>query len=138
MNDKKMSGFGLIELVIFIVILSIAFTILIGFQLVLRNINQINQQSQVIELAQQRMELVEEQKFLLGFANLRDICTDAPVPTACNTSIAPDFTVRSTITQGWSGVGAAYQNDFKVIKVEVLTNSDNKLAVVLQTVVSKY
>lgn len=91
-------GVTLIELVFFIVIVSIAAIVLLGaYARVLPQEPTATQITQATQLAQERMELIFAQKAVLGFSSTAlDPCTPGPGPAIC-TPIA-GFTVSSGAT----------------------------------------
>ena len=82
---KKYSGFTLIELIIFIIIIAIAISILIALAVPLKNMHRLDKQTQAMELAEQRMEIIigNEQQIGTGAA---DPCKVSSPPAICNTS----------------------------------------------------
>ena len=95
MNPKS-AGFTLIELVVFIVVISIAFTTLItSFQTLLQKSPVPNRLSTAIGLAQGRMDLILGQRYQQGFSSFVDPCTYASPPTIC--TALTDYTVTATI-----------------------------------------
>ena len=122
---KKIQGFSLIELIIFIVVMGIAAVgILISLHLALENSPNIEFNTQALQLAQGRIELILEQKKELGFASFSDPCTLAVPPAVC--SIPTGYTVASSIVAS----GA----DFKIITVSVTGQGHSQLT----TLVANY
>lgn len=88
------AGFTLIELVLFLVILSIAaVAILLTFQTILTALPNAHNQTTAIELAQGRMDVILGQYLQNGFSSFSDPCPGAAV---CMTLTG--FTVTSSIT----------------------------------------
>jgi len=97
MSFRRITGFNLIELTVFIVVISIAFTTLVtSFQTLLQKSPVPNRLSTAIGLAQGRMDLILGQRYEQGFSSFIDPCTNAIPPTVC-TAIA-GYTVTATIT----------------------------------------
>jgi type II secretory pathway pseudopilin PulG len=125
--DSKNTGFSLIEMIAFIVVVVIALGIFIPLTVIARYSHSIDQQSQALELAKKRMELILKQKKLVGFNSFSDPCLAGTPPAACS---SPGYNVDpTTIASGWNG-----DANYKVVTVRV---SGNGYAV-LQTLVAKY
>ena len=123
----KNQGFNLIELVIFIVILAIGVGVLVPLVTTTRYIHRIDKQTQAIELAQQRMELVLTQKQIAGFASFTDPCAGATPPTVCTP--LNGFVITTNIINNWGG-----DPNYKVITVDVTGDGSAKL----ETLVANY
>jgi type II secretory pathway pseudopilin PulG len=107
-------GISLVELIIFIVIVSVLAAGLFSvFANSLRGAPQAGQTDSAAEIAQQRMELILAQRRAVGFAAFVDPCVPGPGPAVC----APPagYGVSSNIVTGW---GADPLN-YKVITVTV-------------------
>jgi Tfp pilus assembly protein PilE len=119
--NSKLNGFTLIELVIFIVVISVTFTTLaISFQTLLKKSYFPNRVTTAVGLAQARMELILGQRYQKGFTSFVDPCTNATPPAVCtlpagytiatptiaNTTIGSDTNFK-TITVTVSGLGRA-------------------------------
>ncbi|HEV2614609.1 MAG TPA: prepilin-type N-terminal cleavage/methylation domain-containing protein [Gammaproteobacteria bacterium] len=109
---KLSSGFTLIELIVFIVIVGIAATTaLLSFQTVLSKSPNANHQTTALELAEGRMDIIMGQYYQNGFAGFADICPGAAVcmtltgytVTSSITGSAPTKTITVTVT----GLGSA-------------------------------
>lgn len=120
-------GFSLIELIIFIILLSIGIGVLIPLVVTSRYVHRIDRQTEALELAQQRMELILTQKNINGFSNFIDPCPESSPHTVC--SIPSNYTVTATIANDWLG-----DSDYKVITVT--TSGDGNA--LLQTLVADY
>jgi type II secretory pathway pseudopilin PulG len=122
---NKQSGFSLIELVIFIVVLGIAGVAIVStFVVSGTKAPSLQNQSIAIELAQERMDLILGQRAINGFSSFSDPC---PGPSICT---APSgFTVSSSIANNWNGDTA-----YKVITVTVSGNGNASL----QALVANY
>ncbi len=114
------SGYSLIELVIFIVIMGIIGTALFsGFNAALLGSSTPELGAEPMQLAQQRMELILAQKRALGFAGFTattfDPCTSTPPSTqpVC-TAIPAGYTVNATPPVDWGG-----DPNYKTITVSV-------------------
>jgi len=146
---KKMLGFTLIELIIFIAIIGLALAILIPLAIPLQHIHEIDKQNQAIELATQRMEIILFDYRKNGFDTFIDPCSVASPPQMCNTSnqqgssISPSgFLVtsndpfeRGNLDQnGWT---ADPGGNYKKIDITIKDTSNNTLAT-LSEVVADY
>lgn len=81
---KQQHGFSLIELIIFIVVVSILVAgILIGFNQVLSGSTAPEENSIAFQLAKQRMELILGQRDTLGFTPFVDPCVASPGLPIC-------------------------------------------------------
>lgn len=125
------TGFTLVELIIFIVVLSIAVSaIFSAFSVALQQSFTANYQTTVIELAQGRMELILGQKRLKGFAGFTDPCPGAPactLPAALST-----YSVSTSI----SATTIGSDNNYAIIRVTATGPSNSKANV--QTLVAGY
>lgn len=103
---KRCRAFTLIEVVIFIVILSIVgLSILLGMNMSLKGSPDATKNTQSIMLAQQRMELMLGQRYSVGFSGFTDPCGAGPFPDIlCGEgAYALGYTISSSITPSWSG-----------------------------------
>ena len=106
-------GFSLIELVIFIVIVSImGVALLASFSVTTRSSPDAGQMTQATQLAQERMELILAQRRAAGFAAVVDPCTFGTPPAACTPPAG--YTVTAAIAPNWSG-----DTNYRVITVTV-------------------
>ena len=108
----KKSGFTLIELIVFIVIISIAASILFPILLSLRFSGTLPDQTVAQQLARSRMELILEQRIVLGFGGLSDPCSGASPPTICTPPTG--YTISAVIANNWSG-----DTHYQIITVQV-------------------
>jgi type II secretory pathway pseudopilin PulG len=124
---RKNNGFSLIELIIFIVVLAIGIGVLLPITTTLTYIHHIDQQTQALELAGQRMELILAQKHLQGFNYFTDPCVGASPPAVC--TVPSGYSVNAVITDNWAG-----DSNYKIITVTAsgLGNAE------LQTLVTNY
>ena len=107
----NLSGFALIEIIIFIVVSSVVVVgLFAAFANNLRNTPQAGQIDRAADIAQQRMELILAQRRAVGFATFADPCPGATVCTP-----PAGFSVTSSIVSGWNGDPTNY----KVITVDV-------------------
>jgi type II secretory pathway pseudopilin PulG len=107
-------GFTLIELVIFIVIVSImGVALMSAFSTTLRGTPVSGQVTQATQLAQERMELVLAQRRAAGFAAFADPC---PGPAACTPPAG--YAVAVVIAANWNG-----DTNYRVITVTVTGTS---------------
>ena len=125
---KPQTGFSLIELVVFIVVVSIlAAALFAGFSGTLQLGAAGPDLSRASRLAQERMELILGQRHALGFAGFTaatfDPCTSSPPSTqdVC-AAIPAGYTVSATLADNWSS-----DTDYKVINVAVTGKSDASL-----------
>lgn len=116
----KKAGFTLIELIVFIVIISIAASILFPILLSLRFSGTLPDQTVAQQLARSRMELILERRFITGFTGLTDPCSDATPPSNCTPPA--DYAVSTTITDNWNG-----DANYKVITVAVTGKAQSTL-----------
>jgi type II secretory pathway pseudopilin PulG len=123
----KQAGFSLIELVIFIVILATGVGVLIPLITTTRYVRNIDQQTEAIALAQQRMELILAQEHLKGFSSFTDPCSGGSPPPACTPPSG--YIVSANIGDNWEG-----NSDYKVIAVDV----SGKATANLKTLVANY
>ena len=117
---KRQLGYSLIELVIFIVIVSIlAAGLITAFGGALAGAPQATRIDIATQLAQERMELILAQRDALGFAAFTattfDPCTSTPASTqpAC-TSVPTGYTVSASLATNWLG-----DTNYKVVTVTV-------------------
>ena len=104
-------GFSLIELVIFIVIVSImGVALLASFSVTTRSSPDAGQMTQATQLGQERMELILAQRRAAGFAAFADPC---PGPPAACTPPA-GYTVTAAIAPNWNG-----DTNYRVVTVTV-------------------
>ena len=132
---KKQSGVSLIELIIFIIVLSILGSgILIAFVVSLEKTPNINRISRATELAQGRMEFLLGQNKLNGFSTtMTDPCDGATPPDICSTPTIPvNYQIASTITD-WNS-----NTDFKEITVTVTRTDDASTLSSIKAIVANY
>jgi len=118
MNRQRQQGFSLVELIIFILVISILSTALLSvFSTALRGPAQVSSSIQAMRLAVERMELILPQRQVLGFTAFNspgaDPCEAGSTQLAC-TSIPAGFTVTSDIAADWAG-----DTNYKVVTVTV-------------------
>ena len=106
------SGFTLIELILFILIMGIAaMTVLLSFQTILARSPNANRQTTALELAEGRMDIIMGQYYQVGFSNFGDICPGAAVCQSLSgytvTSSITNNGASKTITVTVSGLGDA-------------------------------
>lgn len=130
MKQEK-TGFSLIELIIFIVVLSIAVSaIFSAFSVALQKSPTANYQTTVIELAQGRMELILGQKRLKGFVSFTDPC---PGASACT---LPAALSAYSISASISATTIGGDSNYEIISVTATGPSNSKANV--QTLVAGY
>lgn len=125
----KNSGYTIVELIIFILVIAVGMGMLIAMSFALRSVHNIDSQTQAIELAKQRIEIIYLNRIRDGYANVADPCAVNHPQAICNTSdaaghtISPSgFTVTSTITLGnlsSSGWSDNVSGIFKKVTVNV-------------------
>lgn len=132
--DIKQSGLSLVEMIIFIVVVSIAVSgVLLAFTSTLRAAPSPNQITTATQLAQERMELILAQKRAAGLATFVDPCVPGPGPAICITPTG--YAIPNPIINGvWLGNPIT---DFKLVTVTVTDSANNQL-IQLQTVVANY
>ena len=109
----SMRGFSLIELVIFIVLVSImGVALLASFSVTTRSTPDAGQVTQATQLAQERIELILAQRRTAGFAAFVDPCTFGTPPAACTAPAG--YTVTAAIAPNWNG-----DTNYRVITVTV-------------------
>ena len=118
-----MAGFSLVELILFIIIISVLATgLLAGVNQSLSGSGTAQPLSLGMQLARERMELILPQRRQLGFAGFTngppatfDPCTSAPASTqpVCTTWPA-GYTVSATLVENWLG-----DANYKVVTVSV-------------------
>lgn len=109
----RQAGVTLVELVAFIVIVALLTTGLIAaFTSAMRDTPKSGEITQVLQLAQERMELIVAYKKSQGFAALVDPCTLASPPAQCSSPTG--YSVSVPAFTAWNGSTA-----FKVITVNV-------------------
>ncbi|MBN1684630.1 MAG: prepilin-type N-terminal cleavage/methylation domain-containing protein [Gammaproteobacteria bacterium] len=127
MNTKQL-GFTLIELLIFIVLIGIVMGILIAVNVAFQYTYKSDQQTIVTNLAEQRMEIILEQKKIKGFDLLtQDPCVINPALDVCTLPIG--YQATTTIELNWLG-----DTNYKVITVEIT----GKANATLKSLVAKY
>ena len=105
------SGFSLIEVIVFIVVLGVlAAGLAVAFSTPLRNSPEAGRLDLAAELAQQRMELILAQRRVAGFAAFADPC---PGPAICTPPSG--YTVSSSIVAGYG----ADATNYKIVTVSV-------------------
>ena len=105
---KQQLGTSLIELVVFIAVISIAVTgVTLLFSTLLYQSSINTQMSEALSLAQGRMEIILGQRYFLGYASLSDPCTLGSPPAVCTQTIT-GYTVTSTITPATINTDANY------------------------------
>lgn len=105
--SHKQQGVTLIELILFIVIISIAMvSLILSFSTVLGRIVEPGQRLVASELADARMNLILLQRHVYGFNNISDPCDTSPAACAALTSFATGagYVVSSSITNPESNI----------------------------------
>ncbi len=110
-DRHRVSGFTLIEVVVFIVVAGVlAAGLIVAMSSTVRGTSQAGQTDMAAEIAQTRLELILAQRRRVGFAAFADPC---PGPAACTAPTG--YAVTSSITAGWGGDPVNY----KVVTVNV-------------------
>ncbi len=129
---KKQQGVSLVELVIFIAVLSVAVA---GITLVLTTVllqSPITGQiSEALSLAQGRMEVVLGERQLTGYAGLSDPCASGSPPAVCASTLT-GYTFNTTFTPTTINT----DNHYTMVTVTVTGAGDTK--VVLKSLVADY
>jgi type II secretory pathway pseudopilin PulG len=127
-GSKPESGFSLIELVVFIVVLSIlGASLFASFSSALQLGAAGPTLNNARQLAQERMELILGQRHRLGFAGFTaasfDPCTSSPpsLQEAC-TAIPAGYAVSTSLTDNWGS-----DTNYKVIDVAVIGTGSTSL-----------
>ena len=118
----RIQGFTLVEMVIFIVIISVAAVALFQtFRQMLPRSPTPAQLAQATQLAQERMELILGRRSVTGYAALNDPCVGGTPPAICTTTFGYVVSVEGInapppVPVAWNGNPTA---DFKLITVKV-------------------
>ncbi|MEW5756898.1 MAG: prepilin-type N-terminal cleavage/methylation domain-containing protein, partial [Pseudomonadota bacterium] len=132
---RVQAGFTLIELVIFIVVISLLSVGLFSvFVNTLKGVDQLDVGTQAMQLAIERMELIMPQRHALGFAGFTgstfDPCTSTPTSTqAVCTAIPAGYTITTQLATSWLS-----DTNYKVVTVTVA----GKGQATLQALVANY
>lgn len=106
---KRSSGYTLIELIIFMVIVTIlGTTVFVGFNMALSRENTVVANVRAMFMAQQRMDMIWGQRLQNGFSLFVDPCISLFASPATDNicsknAFAFGYTVSSTITSNWNG-----------------------------------
>jgi len=130
--SSSQAGMSLIEMVVFIVVTSIAISaVFIAFTVPMQQTPNSNAQTTATQLAQNRMEIILGQERLLGFASFSDPCTGATPPAVCTVSAALSaYTTTSTLT------ATTISGDTNYIIIDVLVTGPLNVRADLKTLVS--
>ena len=122
---KKIKGFSLIEVIIFVVIAGLVGTgVMTSYNIMLSETPKIGNNEEANLLAQERMSIILADKKINGFAGLKDPCKLGSPPAICQSTSG--FTVDSTITSSWSG-----NSNLKQITVTVTGDGNATLVTVV-------
>jgi len=115
---KRRSGFTLVEMVVFIVIVGVAAVAL--FQMFAQTLPRSPTPAQLVQatqLAQERMELILGRRSVVSYAALNDPCVGGTPPAICTTTFGYVVTVAGiSSVVPWNANPVA---DFKLITVTV-------------------
>jgi len=107
MRDSKEQGYTLIELIIFVTVLAVGIGSLVALSLALRSTHNIDNQTQALGLAKQRLEIIYANRAKNGYFGVFDPCRVTSPPKICGTSnaagnsISPaGFIITSSIVTG--------------------------------------
>ena len=124
-----MKGYTLIELVVFIVVISLSVSILLPFFFFSRYIRTNSDRLTAQQLAQVRMELILSRRQIDGYDSFTDPCNDTSPPSEC--TALSGYSVTSNVDNAdvtWSAP------NYKVITVTVSGNG----AATLKSLVADY
>jgi type II secretory pathway pseudopilin PulG len=108
----KLSGFSLIEMTVFIIVLALLTVgVMQLFLFSTRYIATSEQKIIALNLAQARMEIIIGQRQRVGFDQFYDICANSRLPLCFKNE---DYETVSSISKKWKGL-----NHFKVVNVSV-------------------
>lgn len=128
----KQAGFSLVELVVFIVVIGIVISgVFTAFSTALQKSPIVNPQTTAIELANARMDIIIDQRHMVGFASFADPCTEGSPPAICTLGIS-GYTTTSTISAYTIGSDANY----KII--DVLVTGPQNARANMKTFVAAY
>jgi type II secretory pathway pseudopilin PulG len=91
---KKQEGYTLIELIIFITLLAVGIGAIVTLSFTLRSTHNIDNQTQALGLAQQRIEIIYANRIKNGYAEVSDPCTVTSPPVICGTSDAAGHSIN--------------------------------------------
>ena len=93
------TGFTLIELILFIIIVGLlASTVMVGLQYTLNNIPAVHKDLLATQLADQCMEGFIGERRLLGYSNAALACSNTPtMPSVCNGTVSATITCVNTL-----------------------------------------
>jgi type II secretory pathway pseudopilin PulG len=128
---RRVGGFTLIELVIFIVITGVLIAGLGAvFSTTMQGGADPGRLTQATQIAQERMELILGRRRAAGFAAFTDPCPGSPLCTPAPAGYA----VAANIVTGW--VGNPGNPNYKVITVTVTETATGSTVATLTSVVS--
>jgi len=127
----KQGGFSLIELVIFIIVISIlSVGLFTSFSQALIGSADPDRYSRTAQLAQERMELVLAQRQAQGFAGFTsataDPCASVPVSAHVSCTVPAGYTVTTILNTNWGG-DAAYTEVVVDVSINGETSTLNSL-----------
>lgn len=130
---RYQKGVTLIELVIFILIISIGLAaVTVVMTTVLTRAPLMQQTSEALSLAQGRMEIILGWRYLFGYQNLVDPCLSVSPPAMCSNTL-PGYTVTSLITP----ISINGDANYKRVTVTVVGTTTSARSV-LSSVVAAY
>lgn len=119
-SRMRKAGFTLIELIVFMVIIAIAAALLLPVLFSLKYAGNLPDRTVALGLAQSRMELIMERRFVLGFQGVSDPCSDTTPPATC--AVPSGYAVSATIANNWDG-----DSNYKIITVSVMGDAQATL-----------
>lgn len=121
---KKVMGYTLIEVVIFLVIMGIAMAgIMLSFQTALSTTPENSRATMALNLTQGRLDIIIGQYYQRGFASFTDICSSSPGLALC--SLPSNYSISSNIT-----------NNGSTKTIEVTTSYSGTIEAKLSTIVA--
>lgn len=111
-HHNRYQAFTLIEVIVFIVIISIAAALLFPILMSLKYAGNLPDQTVAQQMAQLQMELAVENRVINGFTYFSDPCTGGSPPTLCTAPTG--YSASTSIANNWNG-----DTNYKVITVTV-------------------
>lgn len=122
----KQTGFSLIELIVFILIIGLASSaVLAAFQTILQKSPTGNHETTAIALAQERMDLILSQRRIQGFSSFIDPCVSGSPPSICTALTG------YSITASIASITISGDFNYKIITVTVSGLGDASLKTIV-------